>query len=276
MRRYVLVVFAGGALAACTLLTPLDGLMEGSPEAGVSPTEAGAADGPADTGTGDVVVDVDAEASVPFCTTVTGAALCADFDDGKAPPAPFDSVALNGVANTLTYDSADSVSRPRSLFITGGPSTSGNTSAGLRWRTPTIASEVTVDFDFKAEQIGEKPFDLVNFVRAGYELSVEIAPTSQLQFDSQIPDGDGGVIDGINKLTANAAATWKHLRWVAKKDVSSRFKVEVFVDDVTVGTTTINQTLFLGQPNVEVGDLALEPSSPPWKVRMDNVVFRVK
>ena len=278
MRRSVFVVLAAGTLAACSLLTSLDELTEGSRTPAVTPNEGGSLDAgnEASTPTDAGGRDVDAEAALPFCKSITGFAICADFDDTSTPPAPFDTVVLDGTSNTLSYDGLDSRSPPRSLLLVGGSPNGGVTATGMRWKTPIIATEVTAEFDFKAEQRGTRPFDMLNFVRAGFELSVEIAADGQLEFDSQIPDGDGDTIGGVQKLTANASTSWQHLKWAARKITGNRFEIEVSIDGKPGGTTTISQTLFLGQPSVEIGDLALETTTTPWRVRMDNIVLTVK
>jgi len=279
VRRVAFVVITASTLAACTLLTSLDDLTEGSSSPVVIPSEGGALDAgsePSDPDGGVNRSDTGVEAAVPFCKSITGFAICADFDDTSAPPAPFDTTVLNGAANSLSYDALDSRSPPRSLLLVGGAPNGPNTATGLRWRTPTIATEVVAEFDFKAEQLGTKPFDMLNFVRSGYELSVEIAPSGQLEFDSQIPDPDGGVISGVVKLTANGSTSWQHLKWAAKRIAGNRFEIEVIVDNKLAGSTTISQTLFVGQPTIEVGDLSLETTTTPWKVRLDNFVLTVK
>lgn len=268
---------AAATLTACTLLTSLDELTAGAPDSGPvgegGASEAAAESSLPDSGT---TTDADAEASIPFCKSIIGFAVCADFDDpDAAPPAPFDSLDVTG-ANTLSYDGVDSVSTPRSFFVTSGVGASGITSAGVRYKTPVIATEVVVELDFKGEQLGTKPFDLVNFTKSGIDLSVEITPSGQLEFDYAVPDGDGGTNDGVVKLGSTSNGKWQHLKWVAKKDVNSRFKVDISVDGVNVGSTTISQSLFIGQPTVEISDVALEPTTTAWKVRMDNIVVYVK
>lgn len=271
---------AASTLAACTLLTSLDELYGGSPDAGTQlPSEAGVPETGGEASPPDAAIgDADAEAAVPFCKSITGFAICADFDDNNSPPFPFDSVSLNGASNTLTYDSVDSKSPPRSLFMTGGPSSSGNTATGLVWKAPatTVASEIVAELDFRAEQRGSRPFDLLQFGRAGYDLSIEIAASGSLQFDYQIPDGDGGSLNGTAPTTATATGAWQHVKWTAKKDTGTRFKIDVSVDGVPAGSTTINQTLYTGQATVDIGDTSLEVSTTLWKVRMDNIVITVK
>lgn len=262
------------ALAAATAcsLTSLDGLSGGAAQ------DAGAtADASTDGARVDGAILSDAEAGPPvaFCASLDAAALalCADFDQGVLP-APFGRV-LEENGGKVTLDTADSRSPPRSLLFTVGQSNS-NSAAALAWTSRPIATEVSFDLDVRVDAFGSGSFDVLGLTRAGVETGLQIRSDGALEFDIELPDGDGGQKETIIPIAGSIDSAWRHVRFEASPQSSSTWKVNVLVDGTFFGTTTVPTAGFVGQPDVVLGDDVVFPSSTPWRVHIDNVVVRAK
>lgn len=281
------VAIAAVSTAACTLLNPLGGLSSGgdaAPPERADVSDAGAPP-PANDGGNDGGNDGDGSPPPSFCKLVTGAAICADFDDG-VPPSPFTSVSLQGASNTLTYDDQDFKSAPRSLLMVGVHPPVGSTSVALNWKTPIITTKVVAEFDFKAVALGGDSFEVLKFSRSvsgsAYSLGLALTESAEFRLVYQVPTADGGYEAGSVKLSVPANGKWQHLSCRVTTDAESESKIDVIVDGVAAGShaNASYATLFLlAQPEVAIGDRALgfAPLNPkPWRVRFDNVVISVE
>ena len=260
------------APAACSL-TDLDGLSSGGPvgDSGTLPPDSGP-----DAVAKDGSADADGAPDGPFCKSRTGYAFCADFDEGTAP-APFDELSLEGMGNSITYDSADFRSAPRSALFTGG-NPSEFSRAGLTWKSKTITTEVVVELDVRVIDLGKRPFDIIGFSNgADDDLELEINELGVLQFDIDrvLPDGgDGGQVIPTTGILDTA---WHHVTFRATRSGTDTMNVSVSLDDQVVGTATGTPAKqVLGSPVLSIGDSDLEPTSTPWKLRLDNVLVTVK
>lgn len=269
------VAWIAAAIASACSLASLEGLSGGDA------TDAGAADqatsdaAPVDAVASDATVD--AGPARPFCATVdtTALAFCADFDDGRPLPAPFGTVLVAG-GGTVAIDGADFRSSPSSLLFTAGGPT-GDSAAGLAFTTRPIASEVSVDFEVRVDALGSGSFDVLVFKRADVEIGFQISDEGKLEFDREVPDGDGGRIETIIPIASALGGAWRHVRFEGSPTSGpSTWNVNVLVDGVNVGTTTVPSIGFVGQPDVVLGDGTVFPPSTPWRIRVDNVVVRTK
>lgn len=260
------------APSACSL-TDLDGLSSGGPTADSGPV---ASDSGTDAFTKDGGADADGAPDGPFCKSRTGYAFCADFDEGTVP-APFDELSLEGTGNSITYDAADSRSAPRSALFTGGHPTDFSR-AGLIWKSKTITTEVVVELDVRVIDLGRRPFDIIGFSNgADDDLELEINELGVLQFDIDRILPDGGDAGQVITTTGILDTNWHHVTFRATRSGTDTMNVSVSLDDKVVGTATGTPAKqVLGASTLSIGDSDLEPTSTPWKLRLDNVLVTVK
>lgn len=262
--------FVALAFSACSL-TDLDGLSSGglSIDAGPLPSESGADGTSNDAG-------VDAAPDGPFCASRSGYAFCADFDQGN-PPAPFDGVVVNGTGSSVAYDPSDFRSPPKSALFRGGLGGTF-TAAGLTWKSKTITTEVVIDLDVRVIDLGKRPFDIIGFNNgSGGDFELEINELGVLQYDIDgvLPDGGDGT--EIIPSTGILDTSWHHVTLRGVRNGADKLDVTASLDGVVVGTKLgTSASRFLGSPTLSIGDTDLEPTSTPWRVRMDNVLVNVK
>lgn len=256
-RRGWLVAMVLGS-AGCSLFAPTSELRA---PADAAPTDVLAPDGAALVDGGSPCLGLQ---PAPF--------LCADFDDGTPLDAIFGIDTSNGA--TVTVDSLESRSSPRSLLFTLAVVPSMNQRCSLYKALPAKVSKVTIDVDVRIVQRGVGDTHDILAVRSGSdEVSLEVGTNGRLTFDED--SADAGLLEGKQALAHVFGSQWTHVRWemvVAGAEATSTITIDGTVE--TVQPKSSSRMFDSGQ--LLIGDRVANDISTSWLTRMDNLLVRVE
>lgn len=277
MRRLFLAL-AAGSLAACSLLTSLDGLSGGggggaTGDGGVGTTPDATSGGP--DARADVAPGPDAAPGPSLCARQTAKPFfCADFEDSRPLGAVLSSLTVNGGAS-FDIDRTAGAGSSSSLAIVL-PEGDGQKAASGQVALPDTLTKLTLEFDVRVDAFGaEDAHDLLGFYRNGdREVSLEITEGRILRLDEDIPVVDGGPDEVRTSLAFSFTNAWAHVRWAVEIKGDEATSV-ISVDGQPRGTVTTSALPFLDAVFV-VGDRSVGALSRAWRSRLDNIVLHVE
>jgi hypothetical protein len=261
----------------------------GVDEGGVSSDSGGTQDAsapPADSGAG-------VDSAVPtYCSTISPAPLfCADFDEGQALNAIWDSLTSQGGTAALTGGS-NAFSAPDSMTVSLSSTAKNFDCAGYKaflaekgktGTTYVLLAQVRVD-EFDTGTTSDAVFLTLQFYSqsssAITDLQFELVEASGQQaafLSEDILQSDGG--ESFPEQLASQAFplnTWVQVEISINVASSGNSPVTLSFNGTKVASTTVNLTMPSPIPQIIVGSTFANALPSAWQVRYDNVVFTAK
>jgi hypothetical protein len=274
------VAAAASSLAACLLVTSVDGLSGGAADIPGSDAAGAEAEAPADADAApasdadaapasgaDASPDAPASDAGPrFCQGREGLALCADFDDGLLPGPWATALARNGGEVTIADDGARGT-RGLSVRIGDGAG------AAIACTEKVFAgprAKATIELDVRADRLGTNSFDLLTIGRDDEtNVSLQVNALGRLAIDEDLAGG-GPVTQLGRDITLGA---WTHV------SVAVNVAGEMMTVTVTVGVTApvSVQASRAGVDGaaviVQLSDCYVPATDRGWAFRYDDVTL---
>jgi hypothetical protein len=264
VRLWIGAAFA--CLAGCSLFTPFSGYASGDPDVVVTPPDGGVVDAVAAEGGSP-------DAALGWCASLQPPAfLCADFDDDTLPGSWREVLAMGG--GEIKLDTQAARSLPRSVLITT-PQSGTDVRTALIHSLPQIPTEIDVQLDVRVETFGAPSFDLLTIFGIDTTgLGFEVDGEGRLSIDDDRLTPSGGVAESTVPTGRQLSTEWTHIAFVSTRN-DGGMVTRLYLDGDLVIThpspanTFANASLF-------IGDWVVAQLDATWRVRVDNVVARIR
>jgi|GEM_PF-4200184 len=274
-RRIAAAVAFAMPLAACSLVTSLDGLTGGTaPSEGQDtappPFDASSPDGAAEATTPDASTDVDS-GPAPWCLPADD--FCDDFERTDVQGAWDVAYALGGAA--IAIDGTTAASPTRSAHVVVPPEDSARSE--LRKTLPGTSRHVRLRFALKTSAGLDREYQLgrIELARSdGYDVLVlALFPGKMVVAEQAYVEAGASYSDTTLPSTALRIGTWQV--WSLELDASSGSpQAIVTVDGVEVLRTALKSGFAAGSPRISLGPAYLT-AGPPRETWYDDVAIRV-
>jgi hypothetical protein len=252
----------GVALAACSLVTSLDGYT-GGPTAG-SP-DAGPA---GEAGAPDAASDGAADAGGSFCATSRpDVTFCLDFDERGLAVADL-TASSNG---SYVVDTTKSTSPPGSLLATVTPTATAPGWAIVGHADPRTVGDVVIEYAVLAEQSAPSDdIEIVHYELGNWTLGMGVFSNGKLYVYQH--NADNSTYSTLYTGPTRAPGAWARVRL--------HFAIGAGKVDLDVDGTRVATGLAASPPSVTatgaelwVGVAYAAKGSQRWTVRVDDIVY---
>ena len=268
------IVAGIGSLAACTLVTSLDGLAGTTGEGEAGALEAG----PGDTGAGDTATIVDGgEAGSPssFCAKHATAAFCADFEDG-----PFTQGWGETINNTGSFALVPAKTS-RGLRVTIPDRTDANARASAavaQTVTTGSATAFTCSFDMRIDSLaGTGIVDVGGFTFTGPFYSTHLRHNAVTggyyleEYGDPLP-GRPAVVKAHLLTKGPAAGAWSHVAMKFTVDAMTSSATVTIDGEVVLADAPTDAWRFRSAPHVFGGIANAELAGSGTSVTVDDIL----